>query len=121
MAVNWDSNVNTRVMRNGTDWSEPETIIEDKTRSGKPKRRLAFSSERRKFNVAFKFNTDEYSAFRTWFVDYLRKGMNSFNFPKVDSLDKTVMQEYLIAKGGFPKYSNESGKIIRCTMIWEEV
>ena len=121
MAVNWDSNVNTRVLRIGTDWNEPETIIEDKTRSGKPKRRLAYSSEPRKFNVAFKFTTSEYDSFRTWFRDYLRKGMNSFNFPKVDSVDKTTMQEYQIAKGGFPKYSNESGKIIKCTMVWEEV
>ena len=121
-AINWDfENVNTKVLRNGTDWSEPVTIIEDKTRSGKVKRRLAFSSEKRKFQVAFTFTVTEYNAFREWFDVVLRKGMYSFNFPQIDSTDKTQMKEYRISKDGFPKYSNESGKLLKCSMTWEEL
>ena len=120
MSVSWDSNVNTKVLRNGTDWGEAEKIIEDKTRSGKVKRRFAYSCEKRKFNVSFKFTMAEYLAFREWFEEDIHGGMYTFSFPKIDSLDKTVMQDYKISKGGFPKYSNESGKIIKCSMTWEE-
>lgn len=121
MAVSWDSGVNTKVLRNGTDWSEPDTIIEDKTRSGKQKRRLYASNEKRLFQVAFNFNMTEYANWITWFNNSIKRGMYSFDFPKIDSLDKTVMQEYRISKSGYPKYSNDSGKIIKCSMTWEEV
>ena len=121
MAVSWDSNVNQKVLRSGTGWEEPVTIIEDKTRSGKVKRRFAHSCENRTFSVAFNFTLDEYDDFRTWFETTTRCGMYSFYFPQIDGIDKTVLKEYRITKNGFPKYSNESGKIIKCSMTWEEL
>ena len=120
MAVSWSSEVNQKVLRNGNGWEEPETVIEDKTRSGKQKRRLYSSSEKRTFQVSFNFNMDEYNAFRTWVKYSIRKGALSFEFPQIDSTDKTVMAEYRMKKGGFPKYSNESGTVINCKMVWEE-
>ncbi len=120
MTVDWSVYVNKKVLRDGTDWGEAEKIIEDKTRSGKVKRRFAYSCEKRKFSVAFKFTMIEYNAFRDWFENDLHCGMNSFSFPKIDSLDKSIMKVYKICKGGFPKYSNQSGKIMKCSMTWEE-
>ena len=118
--INWSPNVNKKVLRDGNDWGEPETIIEDKTRSGKQKRRLYASSTKREFKVAFNFNMSEYSNFRNWFKTVLKKGMYSFNFPMIDSIDKSVMKEYRIKVGGFPRYQNVNGQIVKCTMTWEE-
>lgn len=112
--------MNTRVLRSGSDWEEPETVIEDATRSGKQKRRLAYSSGKRVFNVAFNFTAAEYEAFRNWFTVSLRRGIHTFMFPQIDSPDKSRMREYRIKVGGFPKYQNTTGKSIRCTMTWEE-
>ena len=119
--IEWADGVNKKVLRDGNDWGEPETIIEDKTRSGKQKRRLYASCSKREFKVAFNFNMTEYTNFRNWFETTLKKGMYSFNFPQIDSLDKTVTKEYRIKVGGFPRYNNTSGKNIKCTMTWEEV
>lgn len=119
--INWSPYVNKTLLRDGASWSEPETMIEDKTRSGKQKRRMFHSMEKRTFTVAFNFTLEEYNYFRTWFTDVLKKGMYSFNFPQIDNIDKTVMKEYRIKAGGYPKYSNKTGQWINCTMTWEEV
>ena len=120
MAENWSPNVNTKVLKDSASWSEPVAIIEDTTRSGKVKRRLAYSMEKRSFEVGFNFTYDEYSAFRTWFTDTILQGSLSFLFPQIDNADR-ALKEYRISKSGFPKYTNISGKIIKCTMVWEEV
>ncbi len=121
MAVQWDSRINQKVLRDGTSWEEPETVIEDTTRSGKQKRRLYASMTKRQFTVSFNFTLEEYGYFREWYTTYLRQGAFSFEFPQLDSDDNTQLKEYRIKKGGFPKYSNKSGKIIACSMTWEEV
>ena len=120
MAVSWPSGVNTRILRSGTQWDEPVTIIEDETRSGKMRRRLYHSQSKRKFSVTMRFSVQEYDVFRNWFRISLKRGAEHFMFPKIDSTSKTET-EYRFSADGFPKYSNESGKIINVSMEWEEV
>lgn len=117
MAVAWDSNVNQKVRREST-WSEIQGFISDPTLSGKQKRRKAHSMAKRPFQVSMLFTYDEYEDFSEWYQDDLEFGTLSFSFPKIDG---TGDAEYIFAEGGEPQYSNESGKLIKCTMTWEEV
>ena len=119
MAENWCSGVNIKVLRN-SDWQEPVKIIEDKTRSGKQKRRYYASNSKRLFNVTMRFTLSEYELFRTWYEEDIKCGMYSFLFPKIDSSTKPLT-EYRISQSGTPKYQNISGDIIECGMVWEEV
>lgn len=116
----WNVKVNTKVRRDGTSWSNVQGFITDKTRSGKPKRRYANSMGKRPFNVSFIFTLEEYEIFENWYNNIILKGAKSFLFPKIDAVNG-VYTEYQIADGGAPSYSNSSGKLIRCTMKWEEV
>lgn len=120
MTVDWIDGVNKRVQRNGTSWQDIQGFICDKTRSGKQKRRLSASQEKKQYNVSFIFNYKEYLLFSDWYRNTLRYGLHSFYFPKIDEIngDNT---EYRFADGGSPQYENTSGKIIKVTMIWEEV
>ena len=118
MAVQWDTaHINQKVMRSST-WSEIEGFISDPTLSGKVKRRMSHSMAKRPFNVDMLFNYTEYSYFTQWYQEQLKYGTLSFEFPKIDG---SGTGEYRIADGGAPSYSNESGKMIRCSMVWEEV
>lgn len=63
----------------------------------------------------------EYQTFDVWYRTVCRYGLNSFQFPKIDSSDATIMQEYRFASGSAPSFSNPSGDIIECSMNWEEV
>lgn len=120
IVVNWDNRVNKRILRNGTSWSEPESFIEDETRSGKKKRRLYKSLANRTFSVSMRFTLEEYEYFREWYEYVCKKGFYAFYFPKVDSDDKTVVSVYRFTSDGLPSYSNSSGKNIECSMKWEE-
>lgn len=104
-------------------WGETEGYIEDTTRSGKGKRRGALRQAKRPFNVRMNFSYAQYVAFRNWYKNEDKKGLLSFGFPNLDRVghDTTDIKEYQFAKGGSPKYSNPSAKIIQCTMTWEEV
>lgn len=120
--ISWDTtNVNTKVRRNGFSWGETEGFIEDKTRSGKTKRRISSSNEKRPFDVKFIFNITEYNNFTYWYNVTCRKGFETFMFPKLDAIGGNQIGYYRIAKGGAPKYTNTSGDNITCTMKWEEV
>ena len=66
-------------------------------------------------------NTAEYDDFHSWYVNDLKYGLYAFNFPRIDSTDKTVTRVYRFTSDGAPQYSNRSGKIIQATMKWEEV
>ena len=118
--IMWNPNVNTKVRRDGTSWSNVQGFITDKTRSGKPKRRYSNSMIKRPFSVSFIFSLEEYEIFEEWYNNTILKGTRSFLFPKIDSVSGKYV-EYQIADGGAPSYSNPSGKRIRCTMKWEEV
>ena len=118
--INWSPYVNTTVYRDGADWQEPVKIIEDRTRSGKQKRRYYASNTKRTFNIKMKFSMVEYEAFRNWFENTIRSGMYSFMFPQIDSISKPL-KEYRISASGFPKYSNITADKIQCTMVLEEV
>ena len=120
MSVAWPDNINTKIRRNGTDWSDVCGFISDTTRSGKQKRRLAHSQGKRPFSVKMIFNLLEYSYFTNWYKTICRYGFYSFNFPKIDASGSSYA-EYRFQKDTYPKYSNISGKMIECTMSWEEV
>lgn len=119
--VSWNENVNTRVLRSGTSWSEPAVFIEDETRSGKRKRRLLASCEKRQFSVSMRFSMTEYEYFIDWYNKTTLKGVYAFAFPKIDSLDKGVMGVYRFTSDGLPSYNNNSGILIDVSMKWEEV
>lgn len=120
MKISWSSKVNQKVRRSGTSWEETEGFVEDTTRSGKAKRRIATTQAVEKYNVSFLFTVDEYKEFTLWYNNDCRRGFNSFDFPQIDGFGKTLV-EYRFAKGGAPKYSNPSGDMIQATMIWEKV
>lgn len=118
MAVQWDvEHVNQKIRRD-TTWNEIQGFISDPTLSGKQKRRLAHSMTKRPFHVTMLFNYTEYQWFSRWYQEDLKYGTYSFEFPKIDG---TGNSEYRFAEGGEPSYSNEIGKLIRCSMSWEEV
>ena len=117
MAESWVTGVNQKVRRD-TTWNEIQGFISDPTLSGKQKRRMAHSMAKRQFQVSMLFTYDEYSTFSSWYQETLKYGTLSFAFPKIDGIGNA---EYRFAEGGEPSYSNESGKMIRCSMVWEEV
>lgn len=118
MAVQWPAYVNNKVRRVGTSWEEIKGFISDPTLSGKQKRRMAHSMAKRTFQVSFLFSYYEYLLFSNWYQNDIKYGTLSFEFPKIDGIGNA---EYMIASDGAPKYSNQSGRIIKCNMIWEEV
>lgn len=122
--IQWyDTTYKNKVLRNGTNWSEIEGFIEDKTRSGKGKRRLSASQSKRQFNVKIRFKFEEQQRFSAWYQNECRYGLYSFGYPRIDEVGHNTshIREYRFAKGGQPKYSNPSGNLIDCTMVWEEV
>lgn len=98
----------------------PVGFVEDMTRSGKAKRRLANTQQKRTFTVKFRFDMTEYSYFVSWYNNDIRKGLFSFGFPQIDSTGTTI-KEYRISANGSPKVSNPSGDMVDVTMEWEEV
>ena len=79
------------------------------------------SMAKKPFNVKMYFTYSEYVLFDYWYDNICFKGVNSFAFPQIDSTDKTLEKEYRFVAGSAPKYSNPSGQIIECSMLWEEV
>jgi len=120
LIVSWSTYVNTKILRS-TTWEETDGFIQDKTRSGKQKRRGAFSQEKRPFNVRMRMSESEYQYFHSWYVNTTKKGVYSFYFPVIDAENKTTYKTYRFAEGGAPKYSNPSGIMIDVSMEWEEV
>lgn len=119
MSVEWSSSVNTNAMRNGSSWQDVCGFVEDTTRSGKTKRRLANSCAKRQFGVKMLFTYDEYVAFKAWYKNVCRNGFYSFTFPSIDT--KTGTSVYRFVADNVPEYSNPSGDKIECSMQWEEV
>lgn len=119
-AVAWDSNVNTKILRSGTNWGEVQGFIENESLSGKTVRRFAHSMGKRQFSVTMRFSKVEYEYFRTWYKTTCFSGALSFFFPEIDTGSGTL-KEYRFANGGQPKYNNPNGIIIECQMEWEEV
>ena len=117
MAITWADGVNQKVRRD-TTWSEVEGFISDPTLSGKQKRRMAHSMAKRQYQVTMLFNYTEYLLFSQWYQEDLKFGTLSFTFPTIDGVGDS---EYRFVEGGVPQYTNESGRMIRCSMTWEEV
>ena len=117
MAVQWKTGVNKIVRRDST-WSEIQGFISDPTLSGKQKRRMAHSMAKRPFQVVMLFNYTEYLLFSDWYQDDIKYGTLAFEFPRIDGNGNA---EYRFADGGAPQYTNQSGKMIKVEMAWEEV
>ena len=117
--IQWASGVNQRVMRDGAGWSSPANFIEDETRSGKRKRRQYATQSKRVYSVRMNFTHTEYVAFDAWFKSTLKDGLYPFEFP---CIDKAINGNklYRFTPDGEPQYSNPSGKIVSCSMKWEE-
>lgn len=115
----WASGVNQNILRDGASWNTPANFIEDETRSGKRKRRLYATQSKRIWTITMHFTHTEYTTFDTWFKNDLKYGLYPFYFPAVD---KSVNSNkvYRFTPDGEPQYTNPSGKIVRCTMKWEE-
>ena len=115
--ASWATGVNQKIRRE-TTWGEIQGFISDPTLSGKQKRRMSASMAKRQFQVTMLFTYTEYSAFTEWYKTTIKFGTLPFDFPKIDG---TGTAQYRFADGGSPQYSNDSGKQIRCSMVWEEV
>lgn len=116
----WASGVNQKILRDGTNWNNPANFIEDETRSGKRKRRLYATQSKRTYTVKMYFTHTEYTTFDSWFTSTLKMGLYPFYFPAIDK-SVNVDKIYRFTKDGAPQYSNPSGKIVSCSMKWEEV
>lgn len=119
--INWPSNVNKKIRRDGSEWQESTGFIADKTMSGKSKRRPAGMSAPRIFSVTFIFSYDEYRLFKAWYENETLKGFVSFKFPTIDLKGVSEFSEYRFSDNGAPKYSSKGGDNISASMIWEEV
>ena len=56
MICYWDERINKKVLRSGAGWGEQEGFIEDKTMSGKPRRRLAHTMVREQITLTLRLN-----------------------------------------------------------------
>lgn len=113
--------INKRILRDGTSWQNSVKFIEDETMSGKRKRRLSATQEKKSFSVKMRFTENEYQIFDQWFTDTLKSGLYSFYFPQIDrSVDKPY-RIYRFTKDGSPQYSNPGGKLFDVSMKWEEM
>ena len=113
-------NINYTLLKS-TEWDDPVDVIADQTRCGAKKTRPAAQSSPESYSITLQFPTyADCNAFKAWFRNTLYKGALSFWFPKIDQVDGENT-EYRFQAGSKVHYMNVSGKIIRATMIWEEV
>lgn len=120
--IEWADGVNKIIRRSGTSWTQPNGVIEDATRSGKPKRRLATSVGKTSYSVKMIFSLEEYDLFMTWWRKKCKYGLMPFYFPRVDAMSGTTATEavYQFVAGSTPSFSNPSGDRLEVTMNWEE-
>lgn len=116
----WASGVPQKVLRDNAGWDSPANFIEDATRSGKRKRRLYATQQKRVYQIKMNFKHSEYLIFDNWFQNELKWGLYPFYFPCIDKSSNTT-KVYRFTKDGAPKYTNPSGKIVGCSMVWEEM
>lgn len=121
MAIQWDSNVNNKILRDGTSWNNITGFKEDETRSGKTKRRMYHSQAKRQFSIKMRFTLEEYAYFNNWYKNTLKQGLYAFDFPKIDSNNPSDIVVYRFTSDGAPQFNNPSGDLIDCSMNWEEV
>ena len=114
--IEWNPDINKQIKR-GTGWKLPLGVILENTRSGKKKSRPANQLEGKIFDIQMIFSYEEYLLFENWYTINLRNGAETFSFP--DVFNSLVNKEYRIVST--PTFSNESGKVIKCSMQWEEV
>jgi len=127
MSVNWNVNVNTKVLRKSS-WEDTVGTIADETRAGTRKVRASSTFAPTTYDVKMRFNLDEYEVFKSWFEVTTRKGAIPFLFPDLETShskytfdvnDNNVL--YRFAPSSTIKYSNEAGNFITVSMDWEKV
>ena len=53
--IQWAEGVNKRILRDGANWDSPANFIEDTTRSGKRKRRLYATQQKKVYSIKMNF------------------------------------------------------------------
>lgn len=127
MSVNWNSNVNTRVLRQSS-WSDVVGTIADETRAGTRKVRAGNTFAPKTYSVQMKFKLEEYNTFQHWFEYTTRKGAIPFYFPDLETshpnfrfneTDNNVL--YRFVPSSSISYNNSAGDLIDVSMEWEKV
>lgn len=116
--IAWPAGVNARARR-GTSGQSPVGVKADETRCGRKKTRPSSQLAPKTFDVQMVFTLEEFRLFRAWFDGPCMRGAMSFAFPRIDD-DTGDPVEYRFAAGSSWSWSNESGRIVRVTMQWEE-
>lgn len=116
--IPWPDGVNKYVLREST-WELPVGYIEDKTRSGKKKRRAAFSQEPEVFKCVMHMTRQEYIWFKDWYNLACRRGVMSFPLPRIDGGVDAPEVEYQFS--GNISVSNPGGDVVKLSFTLEEV
>lgn len=115
----WPGGVNTKVRRDTTG-TVPVGVTADETRCGRKRVRASNQLSPRTFSVTMMFTYDEFALFEDWFHGELRRGAESFLFPRINSPEGGLV-EYRFTPGSSYGWENTSGKIVRVSMEWETV
>jgi hypothetical protein len=107
------------IVLRSSDWEAATGFIADKTRSGKSKRRADHIKAPDVFNITMHMTLPQYRVFMAWWKDTDRKGVYSFQYPKIN--DNTgELVEYEFADGSNPQIINTSGDNLEIAMQWTE-
>lgn len=117
--IAWPEGVNKYVLREST-WELPTGFIEDKTRSGKKKRRAHASQSPTAFKCVLHMTKQEYVWFKQWYEVACRRGVMSFPLPEIDGGIDAPEREYQFA-GENISVSNLGGDVVKLSFSLEEV
>lgn len=120
MAVKWPDGVRKLVRRDGFSGEIPVSVISDQTRCGRRKRRPALQCQPQEFNVSMVMTAEEFFIFKNWYDVNLYHGALTFVYPKIDAINGPNV-EYAFSPNSGISWTNDSGKIIKVSMKWEEV
>lgn len=117
--IPWPEGVNKYVLRESS-WELPTGFLEDKTRSGKKKRRAMHSQSSKAFKCVLHMTKQEYEWFEQWYEVACRRGVMSFPLPKIDGGPDAEEREYQFA-GEYISVSNPGGDTVKLSFSLEEV
>jgi len=106
------------VLRSST-WDSAPGVIADQTRSGKFKTRANHVYLPDEFNIVMHMTLPEYRVFDNWWKNVCRKGVYTFEFPKIND-NAGVMVEYQFSPESKPSVQNTSGDNLEVSMHWME-
>lgn len=117
--IKWAEGVNQNILRESS-WELPARFIEDDTRSGKKKRRSAFTLSPVKIKCVLHMTMYEYELFEKWYEYDCRGGAESFALPKINGFNKNDLREYRFSKESI-SVSNVGGDTVEINFTVEEV